>query len=75
MKSLYQIRSKILHGMKVIIFGEKIGKELARPGFELVTFVLEDKGANHGSLMIYLCVIFYNMSYIYRKVASINAPY
>ena len=39
MNSLYQIPSKILHGTKVIIFGEKIEKELARPRFELTTFI------------------------------------
>ena len=47
MNSLYQIHSKILHGRKVIIFGEKKEKELARPGFKLTTFVFEGEGANH----------------------------
>ena len=47
LNSLYQICSKILHGTKVIIFGEKIEKELARPGFKLTTFVLEGEDANH----------------------------
>ena len=48
MNSLYQICSKILHGTKVIIFwGKEIEKELARPGFELTTFVLKGEGTNH----------------------------
>ena len=47
MNSLYQIRSKILHGTKVIIWGEKIEKEFARLGFDLMTFILEGEGANH----------------------------
>ena len=47
MDSLYQIRSKMLHGTKVIIFGEKIEKELARPRFELTTFILKGEGADH----------------------------
>ena len=45
--------------MKVIIFGEKIEKELARPGFELMTFVLEHEGANHYTMDSFdICVNF-----------------
>ena len=46
MNSLYQIRSKILHGTKVIIFGEKNRKRVGQ-GFKLMTFVLEGEDANH----------------------------
>ena len=46
MNSLYQIRSKMLHGTKVIIFvGEK--KEVAWLGFELTTFILEVESTMH----------------------------
>ena len=48
MNSLYQIRSKIMRGTKVIILAEKkIKKEMAWPGFELTNFILEGKSANH----------------------------
>ena len=48
MNSLYQIRSKMLHGTKVIILvKKKIEKEVARLGFELMTFIIEVKSANH----------------------------
>ena len=50
MNSLYQIRSTILHGKKVIILGGKIEKELARIGCEVTTFTLEDEGANHHTM-------------------------
>ena len=30
--------------------GKKIEKALARPGFKLMTFVLEDDGANHHTM-------------------------
>ena len=32
---------------KIIIWGGKIEKELARPAFQLMTFVLEGEVANH----------------------------
>ena len=46
MNSLYQIFSKILHGTKIIIFGEKNRKRVGQ-GFKLMTFVLEGEDANH----------------------------
>ena len=36
-----------MRGTKVIILGEKIEKESARPGFELTTILLESKSAIH----------------------------
>ena len=48
MNSLYQIRSKMLHGTKVIILVEKkIEKEVTWLGFELTTFILEVESAYH----------------------------
>ena len=41
MNSLYQIRSKMLQGTKVIILVEKVEKEVAWLGLELTTFILE----------------------------------
>ena len=41
MNSLYQTRSKMLHGTKVIILvGKKIEKEMAWLGCELTTLIL-----------------------------------
>ena len=45
--ALYHIRSKMLHGTKVIILVEKNRKRVAWLGFELMTFILEVKSANH----------------------------
>ena len=46
MNSLYQIRSKMLHGTKVIILVEKkIEKEVAWLGFELKAYMLEVQSA------------------------------
>ena len=47
MNSLYQTRSKMLHGTKVIILVGKKEKEVAWLGFELSTFILEVESANH----------------------------
>ena len=47
MNSLYQTRSKMLHGTKVIILVGKKRKEVAWLGFELTTSMLEVKSANH----------------------------
>ena len=41
LNSVYQIRSKMLHGTKVIILWKKIEKEVAWLGFELTSFILE----------------------------------
>ena len=51
MNSLYQIRSKMLHGTKVIILVEKIEKEVARLGFVHKTFILEVESANHYTMV------------------------
>ena len=65
MNSLYQIRSKMLHGTKVIILaGEKIEKQVVLLGFELI-FILEVESANHYTmdpsyqLIIFLSAIKY----------------
>ena len=48
MNSLYQIRSKMLHGTKVIILvGKKIEKEVIWMGYELTTFTIEVQSAIH----------------------------
>ena len=53
MNSLYQVRSKMLHGMKVIILvKKKEKKEVDWLGFELTTFILEVK-RHHGSFIIH----------------------
>ena len=51
MNSLYQIRSKMLHGTKVIILVEKkIQKDVTWLGFELTTFILEVESAYHSTM-------------------------
>ena len=45
MNSLYQIRSKMLHGTKAIIL--VIEKEVAWLEFELMTFIVEVESPDH----------------------------
>ena len=67
MNSLYQIRSKMLHGTKVIILVEKkVEKEVAWLGLELTTFILEVEVPTitpwilHGKSIFVLSIIKYN---------------
>ena len=47
MNSLYQIRSKMLHSMKVIIWWKKKRKDVAWLGFELTTSMLKVESGDH----------------------------